>query len=78
MGRYYFVAPVGNDGCFCSLWNTIQEEKTMKNYCYKTITELSKIDGRVYVYLPTPEIAKKFAQHAESEAFVFTDGVKPT
>ncbi len=44
----------------------------------KTITELSRLNGRVYVHLPTDELAKQFMQQAESEGFTFGDGVKPT
>lgn len=43
-----------------------------------TITEFSQLDGRVYVYLPTASLAAEFLQQAESEGFLFGDGVKPT
>ena len=43
-----------------------------------TITELSQLDGRVYVYLPTASLGAEFLQQAESEGFLFGDGVKPT
>ena len=43
-----------------------------------TITKLSQLDGRVYVYLPTASLAAEFLQQAESEGFLFGDGVKPT
>lgn len=42
------------------------------------ITELSKMDGRVYVYLRNETIAKKFLLDAEAEGFTFGDGEKPT
>lgn len=44
----------------------------------KTITELSKLDGRVYIHLATPELGRQFLEQAESEGFTFQDGVKPT
>ena len=44
----------------------------------KTITELSQLKGRVYVYLPTSELATQFMQQAEAEGLTFGDGVKPT
>ena len=44
----------------------------------KTITELSQLNGRVYVNLPTGELAKQFMQQAEAEGFSFVDGTRPT
>ncbi len=44
----------------------------------QSITELSKLDGRVYVYLSSDEIGEAFLQQAEKEGFTFCDGVKPT
>ena len=44
----------------------------------KTINELSQLDGRVYVYLPSEALAAQFMQQAETEGFSFGDGVKPT
>lgn len=44
----------------------------------KTITELSQLKGRVYVYLSTGELAEQFMQQAEAEGFIFGDGAKPT
>ena len=44
----------------------------------RTITELSKMNGRVYVYLANVEIGEKFLQQAEDEGFTFADGAKPT
>ena len=43
-----------------------------------TISALSQLDGRVYVRLATPELAKRFMQQAEAESFTFPDGAKPT
>lgn len=43
-----------------------------------TITELSKIDSRVYVYLSTEAYARKFLQQAETEGFKYRDGTFPT
>ena len=34
--------------------------------------------GRIYIYLATEEIGKRFLQDAENEGFTFRDGVKPT
>ena len=44
----------------------------------KTIRELSKTNGRVYVYLRTPELGERFLRQAEQEGFTFGDGEKPT
>jgi hypothetical protein len=44
----------------------------------RTITELSKKNGRVYVYLANVTIGEKFLQQAENEGFTFGDGVRPT
>jgi len=43
-----------------------------------TIRELAMQDGRVYVHLATPELARKFMEQAEAEGFTFQDGTKPT
>lgn len=34
--------------------------------------------GRIYIYLATEKISKRFLRDAESEGFTFRDGVKPT
>lgn len=34
--------------------------------------------GRIYIYLATEEISKRFLRDAENEGFAFCDGVKPT
>ncbi len=39
---------------------------------------LSAYNGRIYIYLATDEIGKRFLQDAENEGFTFRDGVKPT
>jgi hypothetical protein len=44
----------------------------------RTITNLSKMNGRVYVYLANVELGERFLQESEDEGFVFTDGAKPT
>lgn len=44
----------------------------------RTIKQLSRTDGKVYVYLANDEIGNKFMQQAESEGFTFCDGEKPT
>lgn len=43
-----------------------------------SIKELSKFNGRVYVYLTDDEVGNTFMKQAESEGFTFGDGVKPT
>ena len=44
----------------------------------RTINELSKLNGRVYVYLANAEIGNRFLRQAEAEGFTYHDGVKPT
>lgn len=44
----------------------------------RTIRNLSKLNGRVYVYLAKAEIGHRFLQQAEAEGFTYGDGVKPT
>ncbi len=44
----------------------------------RTIIDLSKLNGRVYVYLANAEIGNRFLQQAEAEGFIYHDGVKPT
>lgn len=44
----------------------------------KTITEISQLDGRIYVHLATQELALQFLRQAEEEGFTFRDGAKPT
>ena len=44
----------------------------------KTIRELSEINGRVYIFLRTPELGRRFLLQAEQEGFTFGDGEKPT
>lgn len=44
----------------------------------RTINDLSKLNGRVYVYLANTEIGNRFLQQAEEEGFTYHDGVKPT
>lgn len=44
----------------------------------KTITELSHLNGRVYVHLSTKVLALRFLQQAEEEGFTFSDGARPT
>lgn len=39
---------------------------------------LSTHTGRIYIYLATAEVGKRFLQDAENEGFTFRDGVKPT
>ena len=42
------------------------------------IKELASMGELVYVHLKDEETAKRFLHHAESEGFIFGDGVKPT
>ena len=44
----------------------------------RTIAELAKEKGRVYVFLSNDEIGNRFLKMAEDEGFTFGDGVKPT
>lgn len=44
----------------------------------RTVTELSNLNGRVYVYLSTAAIKERFLMDAEKEGFTFGDGAKPT
>ena len=44
----------------------------------RNVTELSKLNGKVYVYLRGEVIARRFLQDAENEGFTFGDGEKPT
>ena len=44
----------------------------------KTIRELSQMNGRVYIFLRTPELGERFLRQAEQEGFTFGDGEKPT
>ena len=44
----------------------------------RNVTELSKLKGKVYVYLRDEVIADKFLRDAENEGFTFGDGAKPT
>ena len=44
----------------------------------RTIGELLKHDGRIYVWLPSQALRELFMQNAEREGFRFGDGVKPT
>lgn len=44
----------------------------------KTIENLAKLDGRVYVYLKNAEIGNAFLFDAQNEGFAFCDGEKPT
>lgn len=44
----------------------------------RTINDLSKLNGRVYVYLANAEIGNRFLQQAEAEGFTYHDGTKPT
>lgn len=39
---------------------------------------LSTHTGRIYIYLATEDISKRFLKDAENEGFTFCDGVKPT
>ncbi len=44
----------------------------------RTVTELSKLKGKVYVYLNNQTVEKKFLMDAEAEGFTFGDGERPT
>ena len=44
----------------------------------RNVTELSKSNGKVYVYLRNEVIIRTFLKDAENEGFTFEDGEKPT
>ena len=44
----------------------------------KTITQISRLDGRVYVYLASKQLVCQSLKQAEIEGFTFCDGVNPT
>lgn len=44
----------------------------------RTLIELSKSDGRVYVYLSDEKIGSLFMKQAEKEGFTFGDGELPS
>ena len=44
----------------------------------RNVTELSKMKGRVVVYLKDSVIGRKFMRDAEEEGFTFGDSIKPT
>ena len=44
----------------------------------RTISYLSTLNGRVYVYLADPETGAAFLRKADEEGFSFKDGEKPT
>ena len=44
----------------------------------RTVTELSRLGGRVYVYLKDDCTGESFLKATEAEGFTFGDGVKPT
>ena len=44
----------------------------------RTISNLSKLNGRVYIYLANAEVGIRFLQQAEAEGFTYGDGVRPT
>lgn len=44
----------------------------------RNIVELSKLEGKVYVFVSTREIEQKFLSDAEAQGFLFGNGDKPT
>ena len=44
----------------------------------RTVSNLLNLEGRVYVYLKSENIAKLFLANTEVEGFTFGDGIKPT
>ena len=44
----------------------------------RNVTKISKLNGKVYVYLKDEVIARRFLKDAENEGFTFGDGEKPT
>lgn len=68
------IYPIGQDRILF-YQNSIYERKISMA---RTIKELSKKDGRVYVYLANVAIGEHFMQQAEEEGFIFANGAKPT
>ena len=62
-------------GFYAVLYRIKYEEEAFK---MRNVTELSKLNGKVYVYLRNEIIAGKFLRDAEKEGFTFGDGEKPT
>lgn len=44
----------------------------------RTLTELSQMEGRTYVYIENEELMQHFIQQAEKEGFTYCDGAKLT
>lgn len=44
----------------------------------RNIERLTNLNGRVYVYLDSAQIAEQFFTQAEAEGFTFGDGERPT
>ena len=44
----------------------------------RTVTNLSRLQGKVYVYLKDDRTGEAFLKAAEAEGFTFPDGAKPT
>lgn len=44
----------------------------------RTVTTLSKMNGKVYAYLKDKSTLHRFLADAENEGFTFCDSVKPT
>lgn len=44
----------------------------------RTVENLMKMDGRVFVYLSNNVVRQQFLENAESEGFTFGNGVRPT
>lgn len=44
----------------------------------RTVSNLSQLNGRVYVYLANAQIGDQFMQQAEDEGFTFHDGTLPS
>ena len=44
----------------------------------RTVRDLSRIQGRVYVYLKDKQTGEQFLRAAQAEGFTFGDGAKPS
>lgn len=44
----------------------------------RTVSNLLSLDGRVYVYLASPNLSALFFKNAENEGFTFGNGKRPT
>lgn len=53
-------------------------DKNMNANTNAKVAELTKLPGRVYVFVPNSKIERKFLSDAEKEGFLFENGDRPT